>query len=99
MGQEEERTHLVFSTVVTFTAPRTRSEPAPSPAPPGPALTISIACMTDGSRPVRKNNSVGSEEVNDARPENVTGSPPSSETLYAPEAGVARPVRPTAEPR
>ena len=61
-------------------------------------MTTSMECMTDGSRPVRKNKSVGSEDVKDARPVNVTGSSLSSETLYAPESGVVRPVRPTAEP-
>ena len=54
--------------------------------------------MTDGSSPVRKNKSVGSDEVNDARPERLTGSLLSSETLKPPESGVVRPVRPTAEP-
>ena len=94
---KQEKTYAGWI-VVTLTAPRTRSEPAPSPAPAGPTLMTSMACMTDGSSPVRKNKSVGSDEVNDARPETDTGTPLSSETLNAPESGVVRPVRPTAEP-
>ena len=84
--------------VVTLTAPRTSSVPAPSPAPWEPVLTTSMECMTAGSSPLRKKRRVGEDEVNEARAETVTGPSLSSDTLNAPEAGVVRPVRPTAEP-
>ncbi len=84
--------------LVTLTAPSTSSDPAPSPAPAGPALTTSMECMTDGSSPERKKRRVGEDEVNEARAETITGLSWSSDTLNAPESGVVRPVRPTAEP-
>ena len=86
---------------MTLIAARTSREPAPVSCPAaleGPALTTSRRCMTEGSSPVRRYRSVGDELVNEARAENVTGSSLSSETLYAPDAGVVRPVRPTAKP-
>lgn len=54
--------------------------------------------MKEGFNPVRKNNSVGAFEVNEARAAKVRGCSLSRDTLYAPDAGVVRPVRPTAEP-
>ena len=83
---------------MTFTALRTRREPASSPAPVAPVLTTSMACIADGSRPVRKKRRVGSDEVKDVRAEKETGSSWSRVTLYVPDSGVVRPMMPTAEP-
>ena len=83
--------------LATFMGPRTGREPASAPASDEPGLRTSIWCITDGSRPVRKKWSVRLE-VNEARAESETGSSLSRVTFNVPDAGVVRPMTPTAEP-
>ena len=81
---------------VTFMALRTSREPALAPAEDEPVLRTSISCITDGARPVRTRSV--KLEMNEVRADSETESSLLSVTLNVPDAGVVRPMTPTARP-
>lgn len=78
---------VASTTVVTLTLPTARKLAEASL----PTLTIPRLCITEGSRPVLKYNTVGDDELMEDWAERVTGSSSSRETLYEPDREVVRP--------